>query len=357
MRLWPFSRKLEKREAGGDFSDAVIRLIEAQAAGAVADASSTAAVEAASGALSRAFASAEVKGPEWARDAVSPVFLAQVGRDLIRRGDSMHLIDIDRSGDASLLPVSAWHFEGDSHPETWRVRATCYGPSTSKTRHLPFAGVVFVRWGSTPSQPFVGIGPLAWAHTTARLQSETERSLADEAGGPVAQIAVVPPQTAKAGPDGEEVDPLVLLRADVARARGKSILLESLKAAAGETAAGREWAFNRLGPHPPEVMEAIREGAFRAVLAATGTPPSMFISDDGTAQREALRRWHQNLVLPMARILEHELREKLETEIALRFDAYPLDLQGRAVAFSKLIQGGMEPGEALKVSGLLAGDE
>ena len=53
---WPWQRR-ERRASGGDFSDAVIRLIEAQAAGAVADASSTVAVEAASGALSRAFAS------------------------------------------------------------------------------------------------------------------------------------------------------------------------------------------------------------------------------------------------------------------------------------------------------------
>ena len=56
---WPWQNR-EKRESGGDFSDAVVRLIEAQAAGPAADASSTAAVEAASGALSRAFASAEV---------------------------------------------------------------------------------------------------------------------------------------------------------------------------------------------------------------------------------------------------------------------------------------------------------
>ena len=58
----PFFGKREKRASGGDFSDAVVRLIEAQAAGSAADAGSTAAVEAASGALSRAFAGATVVG-------------------------------------------------------------------------------------------------------------------------------------------------------------------------------------------------------------------------------------------------------------------------------------------------------
>ena len=94
---WPWQRH-ERRDSGGDFSDAVVRLIEAQAAGTAADASSTAAVEAASGALSRAFASAEVVGwAAWVAEAVSPGVLAQVGRDLIRNGDSMH-VNQDGSG-------------------------------------------------------------------------------------------------------------------------------------------------------------------------------------------------------------------------------------------------------------------
>ena len=128
------------------------------------------------------------------RDAVLAVEggLAQAGRDLIRSGDSMHVIDVDHMGRVTLLPCSSWHFEGDAHPRTWTVRATFYGPSTSTTRHLASAGVVFVKWGSAPSQPYVGTGPLSWAHTTARLQSETERTLADEAGGPIAQLLAVP---------------------------------------------------------------------------------------------------------------------------------------------------------------------
>ena len=50
-----------------------------RASAKVADVSGTAATEAAAGALSRALCSAEVQGPGWVRDAVSPVWLAQVG--------------------------------------------------------------------------------------------------------------------------------------------------------------------------------------------------------------------------------------------------------------------------------------
>lgn len=81
---WPWKR--EKRDSGGDFSEAVVRLIEAQAAGKAADASSTAAIEAAAGALARAFAAARVEGPPHVLEAVTGQFLAQCGRDLIRSG-------------------------------------------------------------------------------------------------------------------------------------------------------------------------------------------------------------------------------------------------------------------------------
>ena len=275
---WPWSKR-ERRDSGGDFSDAVVRLIEAQAAGTAADASSTAAVEAASGALSRAFASAEVVGPAWAQEAVSPGVLAQVGRDLIRNGDSMHVIRVGGGGMVRLIPASSWYWEGNHDPDSWTVRATCYGPSTSTTWNLPASGVVFVRWGSTPGQPYVGTGPLSWAHTTARLQSEAERSLADEAQGPLAQLIAVP---SDGGDDGDD-DPLKILKADIRQARGKALLLETSAAAWGEgrtAAPARDWQASRLGPMPPESMATIRKDAFEAVLAAGGTPPSLFIDSD-----------------------------------------------------------------------------
>ena len=353
---WPW-RARETRDSGGDFTDAVVRLIEAQAAGTAADASSTAAVEAAAGALSRAFASAQVEGPPHVLDAVTPGFLGQVGRDLVRSGDSMHVIDVDEMGRVSLLPCSSWHFEGNAHPDTWTVRATFYGPSTSTTRRLPFAGVVFCKWGSTPGQPYIGTGLLSWAHTTARLQSETERSLADEAGGPLAHLLAVPQD----GGDDSEDDPLKLLKADIRTARGRALLVETAAAGWGEgrtSAPQRDWRPERLGPTPPDSMEKIREGAFNAVLAACGTPSALFDDSDGTSQRESFRRYLTTVVQPLSRLLERELADKLDApDVGLSFDGlYAHDLQGRATAFQKLIAGGLPVQEALVTSGLIAGE-
>ena len=352
---WPWSKgdKPERRESGGSFSDAVLRLIESTAAGTAADSGATAAVEAAAGALSRAFASARVEGPAEAVEAVTGDFLALVGRDLIRAGQSLHVMRWT-GGRLRLIPAASWHFEGTHDPASWSVRATAFGPSTSTTWHLPAASVVFLRWGGTAGQPYTGTGPTRFAALTARLNAETERSLADEAGGPVAQIVALPQGPAGADP---EADPIAMLQADIARARGKAAFVETTAAGWGEGRSGapqRDWMASRLGPNPPAALAEIRRDAFAAVVSACGASPALFADGaDGTAQREALRRWHLGTVLPLAGMVEAELSRKLEASIRLRFDNYPLDLQARATALAKLVETGMDRTEALSIVGLL----
>ena len=342
----------ERRESGGSFSDAVVRMIEAQAAGKAVDLAGTAAVEAASGALSRAFAAAEVEGPPWAKSAISPEFLGQVGRDLVRGGESLHLIEVS-GGAVSLLPCSDWHFEGNASPASWRVRATVYGPSSSTLRHLPYSGVVFVRWGSTPGQRHTGRGPLAWAHTSARLQSETERSLADEASGPVAHLVPIPQD----GGDGTDNDPLAKLKADIRTARGRALLVETTAAGFGEgmsAAPRKDWSPNRLGPDPPAALGEVMGQGFLEVLSACGVPPGLFLKVDGTSQRESYRRFFSLTVEPLAALLASELSEKLEASVSLSFKGrFAGDLAGRARAFQSMVGSGMDLARAAGLAGLM----
>ncbi len=352
---WPWQRR-ERRDSGGSYADAVLRAIEAQAAGQAAGASATAAVEAASGALSRALSAATVEGPPWVRETVSPAVLALMGRDLIRKGQSLHVIRLDRDGRVRLVPAASWHWEGGHDPAGWTVRATCYGPSTSTTWTVPASATVFVTWGATAGQPYTGVGPLRWAATTARLSGEAERALADEAAGPVAQLLAVP-EGQDADPDGDG-DPLATLRTAIAGAKGRALLLETTQSGHGEgkqNAPKRDWDPRPLHPAPAEGLVRVADQAFMRVLAATGTPPALFTGDaDGTAQREALRRWHMSTVIPLARQVEAELTAKLDVPVALKFDGYPLDLAGRAQAFQKLVAGGVAVNEALVTAGLLA---
>ena len=116
----------------------------------------------------------------------------------------------------------------------------------------------------------------------------------------------------------------------------------------------RDWRSARLGPEPPEALATVRRDTFEAVLAATGTPPSLFTDADGTAQREAFRRYLTLTVAPLGRLLAAELTAKLETPVSLDFASlYAHDLVGRASAFQRLVSSGLELQEALAISGLL----
>ena len=64
------------------------------------------------------------------------------------------------------------------------------------------------------------------------------------------------------------------------------------------------------------------------------------------------RRWHLNTVLPLARLVEHELSLKLETPVKLKFDSYALDMVSRATVVAKLAQAGVSMQTALDAVGL-----
>ena len=227
-------------------------------------------------------------------------------------------------------------------------------PSGSATWRVPWASVIFSSWGSPAARPYHGIGPTGWASETSRLSAETEKSLADEAAGPLAQLIAIPQD---GGDDTDDADPLGQLKTTIAKARGKALLVETTQAGfdQGRVAAPqKDWQANRLGPNPPEALAMIRKDSFAHVLAACGCSPALFDDSDGTSKREALRQWHLSTVQPLARLLETELSKKLETSVRLRFDLYNVDLAGRAQAFQKLVAGGVAVNEALVTAGLLA---
>lgn len=356
MRL--FGRKAAPIEKRADLTVAVTAQLDAAAAVQAADAGGTAGIEAASGQLGRAFAGATVKAPEWAQAALTPAFLGQLGRDLIRYGGSLWRIEM-RGGRLGLYQQGQWSWivGRNADASTWVVQCTEFGPGGSETRRLTAAEVVWQPWAVSPSTPHLGRSPAQWARLTAKLAAEAERSLGDEAGGPIAQIVPLP-QDEDGDPDDADdaAAQLTQLRADVSGARGAAIFPETTAAGWGEGAAGApqtDWKGKRLGPQPPQPFVEVARDAFSRILAACGTNVAMFGDADGTSKREALRAWHQGTVLPIARILEHELTAKLETEVRLEFDSYPRDLAGRAAAFRQLVSQGVEVERALAITGLL----
>ena len=313
-------------------------------------------MEAAAGALSRAFMGAAVEAPPDIAEAVTPRVLAQVGRDLVRVGESLHVIRMS-GGRLHLFPCSTWYFEGGANPRDWIATCTTYGPSDSETWRVPFDSVVFATWGSPTARPYHGLGPGSWARDTARLMSNAERALANEAGGPVAQLLAVP-QDGGDGAEGDDSDPLAGLKTDIKNAKGAALLVETTAGGWGEGAVNaprQDWKAARLGPNPPESFGKVAQASFNRFLAAAGVPPGLFAEGaDGTAMRESLRQWHMGVVRPMARALESELADKFGVAVTLKFDRYPLDMVSRGQTFAKLAGiEGISPELALELSGML----
>ena len=106
LRFW--KSEPEKRESA-PYTDAITRAIVQAAAGrTVGSVAESAALEVAAGMYSRAFSLATLTPPV---PCLTPEVLALIARDLIRRGENIHLIEVKR-GKLCLTPVGSWDVRG-----------------------------------------------------------------------------------------------------------------------------------------------------------------------------------------------------------------------------------------------------
>ena len=238
----PFS---EKREG---YTDALVEQILARAGGtASADASETAALEIAAGVWALALAAARVSPATGAAAlAVSPAALQMAGRQAIRSGGAIFVIDVTAAGAVRLLPAWSWDVPGDPDPASWWYRCTMAGPTGSHTRTVPAAGVMHLRYASDPSAPWRGVSPMALARATGQLAGNLEKRLGQESGAPVGSVIPVPSD-------------------------GGVSLVETTSAGFGEgrgAAPMQNWKPRRFGADPPEALRGLRMDVLQAVCLA-----------------------------------------------------------------------------------------
>ena len=350
---WPWSNPQPQPRERRSYTDSLLLAQQQYVNAETASTAASAAVEAVGGLLARSLTCATVAGPSWALAAISPCWLGQVARELVRFGQHLSVMDLDGSGELMLTPAAHWHWRGPARPEReWRATASLYGPSDTITAEVSREETVFVQWSRLSSRPYVGYAAARLSELAAKAAAEVEKSLGDEASGPIAQIIPIPDQ--KSGDDDEFED----VRDAIPKARGDAMLLETTAGGFGDRGGAplRDWKSERLGPKPPEALVRLADATFSRLVAASGASVALFTDADGTAQREALRRWHLYTVLPTVKLLETELRARLEADIRLTVDHYGADLAGRAAAFAKLVAGGMELEKAAAVSGVLMDD-
>ena len=351
---WPWSKAEPEKRQSIPFTDAVVAALTVQAGGtATGDPSAIAALETACALYTRAFAAVTISPSV---PALSPGCMALIARNLIRRGEDVHQIIVDR-GAVRLQPIGSWDVRGGPAESSWWYRCDRFGPSGNLTELVPAGAVIHARYAVDSARPWYGIGPLGWARATGTLAANLETRLGEEAGGPVGHVLPVPAD----GGDGTDDDPLAMLKADLAGAKGKTVLAETTAAGWGEgrvAAPMADYKPQRFGASPPATLPSLRTEAGLSVLSACGVPVSLVTDADGTSQREAWRRFVMGSVEPLLETVKGEIEAKLDTSVS--FDLSSLwahDLAGRAASFKAMVTAGMPIEKAVRLSGLVAMSE
>ncbi|MXY07573.1 MAG: phage portal protein [Rhodothermaceae bacterium] len=349
---WPFWKRPETRSS---WADAVARLEHLLAGSDYSDVVKTAGAEIAAGIMERAFASATVTGVrELIAPALNPSMLAYVGRQITLHGASVHLIRTS-SGKLELIPGQSWELYGvDPNPDTWEYDVYCPTPSGQFNKRVSSLDVVHVRAGCLRDTPWSGRSALRNAADLGTGHSRIESSLSKELKGAAGRLLPAP-----LDPSKNDADTTAFLKA-LDKLAGGPMMVETMRTGLGagarlESKMTSDWEQKRIGPNPPESIIKLRNDLQASAGIALGIPAELLRADASSqARREAWRQLYFGTILPMARLLQNELRYKLESpELTIRFDELGAsDLQGRGRAFKSLTDGGIDKDKAMRLCGL-----
>lgn len=289
------------------------------------------ALEIAGGALSRAFTAAQVSGP--GAGAFTPWVMAQIGRALIEAGDAIWYkvgMSIRRADNYDIRPDGTYSLN-----------------LTSGVMELNPNRVVHVRW-NVDYDTGRGLGPLTQARQLRLLMQRLEMSMSDELNASVGYLLPIP--------DDGQADTVANLKRQIAELKGRIAVIETARGGWGQgtqAAPRREFDLQRLGPNIPVSSVSLFEAARNSVLSACGYPVDLVGGDEGTAQREAWRRYLHGTVAPLGRlVIEAAGMAGFEIEIDWQ-NLFASDIQGRARAFQSLVGSGMSLESAAAASGIL----
>ena len=349
-KFWQRETALETRDDSFLTNELIDRIVE-RAGGSTARPTESGALQVGAGLVGRAFASAQVEGARPSiTQALTPDVLERIGRELIRTGECVFYIRVGREG-LRLYPVTSYDVTGTFDPDSWRYRLDLSGPSGTWSVNARPEQVLHCRYMIEPERPWRGIGPLDVARNAGRLNSEVNTALQDEASGPRGQLLSIPKEGGS--------DTLDTLKTQLAGLKGRAALVETTSGGWGQgqgQAPRTDWNPKRLGANMPDAMVTLRNDSDRLVLGLLGVPIGLLERTDGAALRESWRQLLHSTISPLGRLVETELRGKLDAP-ALSFSWSELrasDISGRARAFGSMVTAGMPVDKAAALSGLLS---
>ena len=268
--------------------------------------------------------------------------LGQIARDCVRRGESVWGVEIDRELGLMLVPASSWNIQGTYDERTWRYELTLSGPSQSVTKVFPSEAVLHFRWTHDSRHTWRGKPAHEVAYSAAKLATESERTLGEEASKPVGTMLVhnslTPRSTDGHKAIADQISPAVNAM------KGRATLIQ-LDGRSGSDVLKVE----RLQPAPTPSSVDLYAKSLDSVLDLYGIPSGLLGAREGAAQRESWRRFVVSSVEPFARNIEHELHRKLDRDIKLSFDSLrAFDYTNLARAVASLVKAGLSTEEAIE---------
>ena len=297
--------------------------------------------------MARALSVATVEGDG---GLLTPALLADVGYDLVRQGEALHLLTVDLDGRMAFLRASTTVpvVSGSADPRTWRYSLSVPGPSIDRTVAAAAAEVCHVRVNASPWQPWRGRSGLRVAASTGKLSAALVEALTDESALPVKRLFTQPQ-----GSTGDTNT----LRANL---QDKSYQFGFPTTTAAGYGAGRssapqiDWKPIPIGPDWGNGGTDLHGLILQEVCAVCGLPPALAPGSNaaGPTLREAQREFLVGTVQPYGELLAAEVSRVLERPVTIQFDKLAsADAAGRARAFGTLAKNGIEKERALRMVG------
>ncbi len=347
--MWPFGKPRAQFPGGIDATDATevaLEVMQREASGQTLDSATLAVAESCISLWSRAMASATVQGDERRLAGLSAPVLALIGRALAMRGNFVALLEV-RAGRVNVFPASGWDPSGGYDPASRRYRVTLPGPSDTITRDVHADSVLHITVNASDAEPWRGRSPLWRARSTAGLAATIERQLAKEA-------KLVPLRLMQ----GETYDSNRQYVRDTLKKGG---ILFTRVVRKDHHRDFMAQPTGSIGPDPKNAFVDLRQNAGREILSAFGLSAALFdSSSDGSARRESWRQAWIATFAPLGKLLEAEIRAKLDAGASVTFNALRASdedgrsraISRRATAFKTFIDAGIGRAEALRLAGL-----
>ena len=332
--------ELQQYLAGG--ADAVVR-------------GSVAAVEAVSGRVAGMLSMARVEGRAASR-ALTPTVLRSIAMSWVQRGESLHVLWRWPRGMAALdtppllLPGDpTWTVWGGPDPASWWYEVELCAPSTyTDTWHPTRDRVLHVLRDPDSRRPWRGRSPLGSSKLTHDLAVMAETALLRETRIP--SRAIVPMPSSLEGLNQDQANALRQAIQDGIHA----VMFPPTTMRKGSDIPQTDWKAQRIQAMPDQYLVALADAAQARVVAAMGVHPQLLTlhGTAGTAAKEAVRQFHDLLVLPIGRAVEEEASRLFREPVRLRWDVGDDRLLIRGRMLAGLLKDGVDSAVAWQVSRL-----